>query len=388
QDMLSAQLSGREIARLRRDVGASDPLYPALTKAARAFKAGEDEEPEARTLPRDDLAAAADDLYQALYDGVPRSHPHARRLTRLMLDCMWYARRHGEFDEAQSRLLTAPEGKFLEATLLCVDPSAHLETCLSRVGGTVFFSATLTPAAFYADALRVREENGDALLSLASPFPPENQLTLLMETPTRFRERENTLNEVVRAIHEMARAKPGNYIACFPSHAYLAMAYERFLTAFSDVRAIRQSPRMDEAARAAFIEAFQPAPETSMVAFIAMGGVFAEGIDLPGERLIGAAIVTVAIPQICREREVLREMHDDGEDGGYDCAYVFPGFRRVLQAAGRVIRTETDRGVVLLIDERFAQEKYIALMPANWRVNKVDGAEGVRRAVARFWRGG
>ena len=113
--------------------------------------------------------------------------------------------------------------------------------------------------------------------------------------------------------------------------------------------------------------------------------MFSEGVDLPGEMLIGAAIVTVGIPQICQEREVLREAYDDGEDGGYDNAYVYPGFRRVLQAAGRVIRTESDRGVVLLIDERFGQGKYIALMPSHWRVSRVEGAEGVEKAVRRFW---
>jgi len=383
--MLSAPLSGREIARLRRDIGKADPFYPALTKAARAFRWTEDMEPEAASRPDDKLAAAADGLYQALYESVPRGHPFARRLTRLMLDAMWYCRRHGEFDEKESRALKAPDGKYLDAKIMCVDPTAHIDKCLSRVGGAVLFSATLTPAEFYARELAVREENGDALLSLPSPFPPENQLTLLMALPTRFRAREQSLSEVARAIYEMAAAKAGNYIACFPSHAYLGMAYERFREMYPDMRAVRQAGKMSEPARAEFIAAFEPAPEKSMVAFIALGGVFAEGVDLPGERLVGAAIVSVAIPQICMEREVIREIMDDGEDGGYDFAYTYPGFRRVLQAAGRVIRTDTDRGVVLLIDERFGQEKYIALMPPHWRVGRVEGAEGVKRAVGRFW---
>lgn len=385
RDMLSAPLSGKEMARLRRDVGKEDPLYPALTKAARAFKWTEDMEPEAAGRPDDRLAAAADDLYQALYEAVPRGHPHAKRLIRLMLDAMWYCRRHGEFDESESRMLTAPDGKFIDAKIMCIDPTKHIDRCLSRVGGAALFSATLTPAEFYARELAVRENDGDALLSLPSPFPPENQLTLLMEIPTRFRARAQSLDQVVCAIYEMAAAKPGNYMACFPSHAYLGMAYERFRALFPSMHAVRQSGRMSEHERAAFIEAFSPGPENSMVAFIALGGVFAEGVDLPGDRLSGAAVVTVGIPQICQEREVIREALDDGEDGGYDFAYTYPGFRRVLQAAGRVIRADTDRGVVLLIDERFAQEKYIALMPPNWRVRRVEGAEGVKRAAARFW---
>lgn len=385
RDMLSASLSGRAIARLRRDIGKQDPLYPALTKAARTFRWTEDMEPESATRPDDRIAAAADDLYRALYDSIPQRHPHGKQLVRLMLDAMWYCRRHGEFDESESRALTAPEGKFLFAKIMCVDPTRHIDRCLSRVGGAVLFSATLTPADFYARALTVDENNGDALLSLPSPFPPENQLTLLMAIPTRFRAREETLNEVVRAIHDMAAAKVGNYIACFPSHAYLTMAFERFRTLYPAMRAVRQTSGMSEGARADFIHAFSPAPDASMVAFIALGGVFAEGVDLPGDRLVGAAIVSVAIPQICQEREVIREIMDDGAEGGYDFAYTYPGFRRVLQAAGRVIRTDTDKGVVLLIDERFAQEKYIALMPPNWRISRVEGTEGVKRAVHRFW---
>lgn len=386
RDMLSAPLSGKEIARLRRDVGKTDPFYPALTKAARAFKWTEDMEPEIASRPDDKIAAAADELYQALYESVPRGHPHGKRLIRLMLDAMWYCRRHGEFDEAESRALKSPDGKYLDAKIMCVDPTKYLGRCLSRVGGAVLFSATLTPADFYARELAVDENNGDALLSLPSPFPPENQLTLLMNLSTRFRAREQTLSEVVRAIREMAAARIGNYIACFPSHAYLGMAFERFREMYPDVRAVRQGGKMSEPERAQFIAAFAPAPQASMVAFIALGGVFAEGVDLPGDRLVGAAIVTVGIPQICQEREVIREKMDDGEDGGYDFAYTYPGFRRVLQAAGRVIRTDTDRGVVLLIDERFAQEKYIALMPPHWRVSRVEGAEGVKRAVTKFWK--
>ncbi len=386
RDMLSAPLSGREIARLRREVGKADVFYPALTKAAKAFRWTEDMEPEAASRPDDKLAAAADDLYQALYESVPRGHPHGKQLVRLMLDAMWYCRRHGEFDEKESRALKAPDGKYLDAKIMCVNPAAHIGKCLSRVGGAVLFSATLTPADFYARELAVDEKNGDARLSLPSPFPPENQLTLLMELPTRFRAREQTLSEVARAIYAMAAGKVGNYLACFPSHAYLGMAFERFREMYPDVRAVRQGGRMSESERAAFIAAFEPAPDRSMVAFIALGGVFAEGVDLPGERLVGAAIVSVAIPQICQEREVIREIMDDGEDGGYDFAYTYPGFRRVLQAAGRVIRTESDRGVVLLIDERFGQEKYIALMPPHWRVSRVEGAEGVGRAVGHFWK--
>lgn len=385
RDMLSASLSGREIAKLRKDIGKGDPLYPALTKAARALKATEETQMETLTRAPDDIAIMAEELADALTGSIPAGHPYYRRLVRLMLDATWYMKRHGEFSENESRVLITPDGKFFTVTIMCVDPSGYLDKCLKRVGGAAFFSATLTPADFYARQLAVSEDRGDAVLSLASPFLPDNQLTMLMPIATRFKERENTLSELCRGIRAMMSGKKGNYIACFPSHAYLNMAFERFSAMYPEVRCIRQASSMDENARMEFIANFRD-DGGEMLAFIALGGVFSEGVDLPGDRLIGAAIVSVGIPLICQEREVIREINEDGEGAGYDFAYVYPGFRRVLQAAGRVIRTEEDMGVVLLMDQRFADEKYIELMPPNWHVHIAESAQEVSAMVKRFWR--
>ena len=145
---------------------------------------------------------------------------------------------------------------------------------------------------------------------------------------------------------------------------------------------------MGEKARLAFIERFQPAPRGSLVGFVVLGGVFAEGVDLPDDRLSGAAIVSTGIPQISFERELLQEQLDDGDGGGHDAAYVYPGLRRVLQAAGRVIRTENDRGVVLLMDMRYRQEKYRLLMPPHWDVRDVKKLSELRTDLEAFWRNG
>ena len=390
RDMLTAELSGREIARLRRDIGKEDPLYPALTRMLKALKAGEEFEDEVRTLPPDDIAIAADGLMEALTDTIPPGHPEKRRLVRLLLDATWYARRHGEFSDGESRAILEKEGKLIRARLMCVDPTEHIDKCLKKVGSAVFFSATLTPPDFYARQLAVREDDGDALLSLASPFAPENQLTLLLRSETRYAHREESLGDICRGIYAMVSAKTGNYIACFPSYAYMNMACERFMLMYPDVFCIKQEGKMSDAQREAFIAMFGEDPARPMLAFIALGGVFAEGVDLPGDRLSGAAIVSVGIPLICREREVIREFTDDGEGAGYDFAYTYPGFRRVQQAAGRVIRTENDRGIVLLMDERFVQEKYVRLMPPHWNVRVMADAEAAHAAICRFWqrRGG
>jgi Rad3-related DNA helicase len=383
--MLTAELSGNMLAKARRLLLKDDPLRALITGAMKAFRANEDTQPEILSSSTDAFAIAADELGQALQEQTPRSHPARKELVRLMLDCMWYARRHGEFDDTQSRLLIMPEGKYLSVKLMCVNPTSYISDVLARTGGTAYFSATLAPNDFYARELVVDENNGDFTISLPSPFPMENQLTALLPFQTTLRARENTMGEVCRAIFAMAGAHSGGYIACFPSYAYLNMAYERFTMMFPQIRAIRQTSRMDETARAAFLDNFTDTG-APLVAFIVLGGVFAEGVDLPGKRLIGAAIVTVGFPQISIERETIREAFDDDDGAGYDIAYVYPGYRRVLQAAGRVIRGMDDMGVVLLIDERFAHEKYMELAPAHWRVRRATTAEDVRRMAREFWK--
>ena len=142
---------------------------------------------------------------------------------------------------------------------------------------------------------------------------------------------------------------------------------------------------MTERQRMAFIDRLQPAPKKSLVAFIVLGGVFSEGVDLPDDRLSGAAIVSTGMPQLSFERETLRELLDDADDGGLDAAYTYPGLRRVLQAAGRVIRTETDRGVVILMDARYRQEKYRELMPPHWDVTDVKKLSDLNQQLKTFW---
>ena len=292
----------------------------------------------------------------------------------------------GEFGEAH-RALIEPDGKTCAVKLWRCDPAAYLKKCFVRVRGSILFSATLSPLAHYMAALGLSEEDGDAALMLPSPFPSDHLLVLQLPLNTRYRQREESAGQVARTIAAMCAARVGNYLACFPSYAYLKLVLERFRE-LGAARALVQAPGMDERARAQFIEAFTQPSDQSRVAFVAMGGLFAEGIDLPGELLLGAAIVGVGMPQPSLEREVMAELLDDGEGGGRRAAYTVPGMERVLQAAGRVIRTETDRGVVLLLDDRFAQEEYKSLLPVNWRVRVAPDIDIARRAMAKFWREG
>lgn len=386
REMLSAELSGTQVEEIRRTVGRYEgkdsPMYAALTELLRALTR-KDAEPEALSEVPEEFILAAQRFAEAAAD-IQSPEPE---VSRLMLDAQWFARRARKFDETQSRLLILPEGNRLRVRLWCWNPSEYLKYMMDRVGGAALFSATLAPMDHYARQLGLDAGGRDTMLRLESPFPPENLLTLQVPVSVKFNDRERTMDAVTKVIHEMVAARTGNYLACFPSFAYLNAAFERYRFWFPDERAVRQSSGMSEAARVAFIEQFELQPEESMAAFIVLGGVFAEGVDLPDDRLSGAAIVSTGIPQIGFEQNLLQELYDDGFGSGADVAYTFPGIRRVLQAAGRVIRTETDRGVVLLMDTRYGEEHIRELLPPHWRVRRVGKMALLQKRLKDFWNG-
>ena len=384
RDMYTAELSGarvREVRRLAaRYEGKDSPVCEALTDLLRVLS-GELSGPEAlEEVPERFREAARLFADRAQQIGSPEPE-----VTELMLDAAWFDRSARRFDEKTCRFLLLPDGKTVTARIWCCDPSERLRRTLERVGGAALFSATLSPMDHYASQLGLDVRGADTLLSLGSPFPPENQLTLRLPVSVRFSDRERTLEAVAQVIHAMAAAHPGNYLACFPSFAYLDMAFVRYRFLFPEETVMRQTNRMGERQRSEFIEAFRARPKRSMVAFIVLGGVFAEGVDLPEDRLSGAAIISTGIPQLSFERELLRETGDDGFGSGYDTAYTYPGLRRVLQAAGRVIRTERDRGVVLLLDTRYDGGQLRSLLPRHWRTVRVRRMDELKQKLKDFW---
>ena len=192
--------------------------------------------------------------------------------------------------------------------------------------------------------------------------------------------------KIAEYIARTASAKKGNYMVFFPSYALLQAVYEVYEAEFSMdwVRCICQTPDMGERGREEFLEQFSENKE-SLVAFCIMGGIFSEGIDLTGDRLIGAIIVGPGIPQVNTERELLKSYYDAQGENGFDYAYRFPGMNKVLQAAGRVIRTSSDTGVILLLDDRFRQRDYAALMPAEWADRKMCRIALIEDFLREFW---
>jgi len=178
----------------------------------------------------------------------------------------------------------------------------------------------------------------------------------------------------------------GNYLVFFPSYAYLAAVLELLKERLPERQLLVQDRGMTEAAREAFLAQFSASNQEVLVGLAVMGGIFGEGIDLVGERLIGAVVVGVGVPQVCLERDLIKEYFDRQNVSGFAYAYQYPGFNRVLQATGRVIRTEADRGIIVLIDERFSHTRYRQLFPAHWRGAQVVRNTGeIKEKLARFW---
>jgi DNA excision repair protein ERCC-2 len=271
--------------------------------------------------------------------------------------------------------------------LFCMDPSFLLRDALNRGKAAIFFSATLTPLDYFR--MLLGGEEADPVLQLASPFPSENLAVLIQDRiQTHFKGRAESLPDVVEAIGNLVLERRGNYLVYFPSYHYLNDVLHQFSEKYPAVAVLVQRPGMTEAERDDFLAAFSFEHGETLVGFAILGGVFGEGIDLVGERLIGAVIVGVGLPQLSLERDLIREYFQAREMDGFGFAYTFPGMNRVLQAIGRVIRSETDRGVVLLIDARFGELRYRRLFPPWWKFLRVRNIGALSNAVAEFWQTG
>ncbi len=316
-------------------------------------------------------AETAGDDWQALAEQYYAAQAFLRLTDELSEEYTCYAERHGR----QARL-----------RLFCLDPARQLRAALRRGCAAVFFSATLTPLDYFRDLLGGRA--GDALLSLEPPFPADNLHVLVGRyVATTLRRRAASYAAVAEAIATVVGARPGNYLAFFPSYRYLE-AVARHLAARDDLELAVQRPGLSEAEREAFLARFATDNGGPLVGMVVMGGLFGEGIDLSGERLIGAVIVGVGLPQLCLERDLISAHFAARGAPGFEYAYTYPGMNRVLQAAGRVIRSETDRGVVLLLDERFCELSYQQLLPRWWQpLSRVGSAAAIGAALAAFWGG-
>lgn len=279
----------------------------------------------------------------------------------------------------------------------CLDPARPINEALRGIRAAVFFSATLMPTDYYTETLG--GGNNSAGVALPSPFPPQNLfLGIVSSLSTRFDDRAKSVGKMTSVIAATVSAKTGNYIVYFPSYRFLDDVYSRFTKKYPSVSVIRQTPKMTPAERDAFI-AFFGDDKKLRIGFCVLGGSFSEGVDLPGDRLIGVIIAGVGLPGLSFERNLIRDYYQNKVDDGYNYAYTYPGMNRVLQAAGRVIRRREDRGVVILADDRYTSPPYAAsrgyadapasggLFPPHWQdIKNITDISELPSLLKSFWK--
>ena len=304
-------------------------------------------------------------------------------ILKLYFDALAFIRTSELFDSHYLFLVQRLE-KDIMVKLFCVDPSFMMSETLKRGKSSIFFSATLTPLPYYREILGGSPD--DALVSLPSPFDTKNRCFLVAtDVSTKYQNREKSYSILADYLGHVVNSKTGNYLAYFSSYKYMLNVYDIFNEKNPDLKTIVQTSTMSEPQRDRFLQNFQSEPEETLLGFCVLGGVFSEGIDLKSDRLIGTIIVGVGLPQICLERDIIRDYFQQTKSCGYEYAYLYPGMNKVMQAAGRVIRSEQDRGVILLIDERYNNQQYRNLFPVEWFPHNRVFIHTLGDYLKRFW---
>ncbi len=368
--MYSATLDETRLHAIRRTAPA--PLKASLAGVAREWKRVSAEltsDYEVRPALPDKLLDALDPMIAAITEfSAEQPNVIEPDLLRFYFDAMHFTRIAERFGAHSLFDVSAAGGRNTTLCLRNIVPGPHLKMRFERAQSVALFSATLTPAHFYADMLGLPEST--VRVDVASPFDAAQlDVCVIADVSTRYRDRLGSVQQVVDVIAAQYRRTPGNYLSFFSSFDYLDTVATALCALHPDIPVRRQIRSMSEADTRAFLDGFT---ETSCgIGFAVLGGSFGEGIDLAGNRLIGAFVATLGMPQVNSVNEQVRKRMDDLFGSGYDYTYLFPGLQKVVQAAGRVIRSRNDRGVLFLIDDRFARGSVRELLPSWWNVQIV-----------------
>ena len=399
REMFSIGLHRKTFANLRKTLGRKHPLYSTFGEVAKKLRTISDADAatdidtstaigtdlsifELAAFFQEEFAAACESWFKENPDGGSDAEL-AEEILTLYFTALDYVRVADLFDE---RYTIYKEPDYLR--LFCLDPSYLLGLEQKKARSCVFFSATLTPLPYFRGMLGDNSED-DYLLRLGSPFPRQN-LCMVVEgrLSTKYKHREQSLDAITDRLHTMVQAKAGNYMAFFPSYAYLNQVYERFMERYGnaiDIEVIRQQQGAGD--EADFLARFDELGIASLLGFAVLGGAFSEGIDLKGKRLIGAAVIGVGMPQISQERDVIANHFTSTGQKGFNYAYIYPGMNKIMQAAGRVIRAEDDQGVVLLIDSRYSEGDYYGLFPEEWKgYIRLTSRDRLEDTLEMFWK--
>lgn len=404
RDMYSAVLKKSDILAVKKEIGKESKLLnSSLNKVNSAMillrKQCEEEHQLIQKEPFTDIIATLENFSEvcSLWFEENRGKDVPPTLLQLYFDVRFFLRIAELYNDAYVSLVTTA-GSEVILRQICLDPAQFLDESLRKGRSTIFFSATLSPIDYFISVLgcavpvdtgkkRHRKEISVKRCVLPSPFSQEHLgLFVANQISTKFVHRPESLAPIAQMIATFCSGRIGNYLIYFPSYSYMKQVYELFISTYPQFDTLLQTGGMSESERENFLTSFHQTVSKTLIGFCVLGGIYAEGIDLKGDRLIGAVIVGVGLPQISLEQNLLRDYYQDKNGQGFQYAYQFPGMNKVLQAAGRVIRGENDRGIVLLIDSRFTTSEYRSLFPEHWNHAKIiRSTMELEHEISAFW---
>ena len=387
REMFSAELSKREFDIVRKEIGKKSDLAKSIKKISNYFTNLHSEDLQESTYVKE--MYDEDFVYMlrnfiTICDKWLVVNEGKSSVLELYFKVLDYIHASESFDSHYVFYAYA-RGSNVTVKLFCLDPSQRLSQVMEKVFSSVLFSATLTPLAYFKDVLGGIPT--DYTMKIPSPFDTKNMLLAVDNTvSTKYKDRVYSYDKVADLLHTLVSGRIGNYFAFFSSYEYMESVYKVFQNKFPSVNTMMQTQNLNELQREIFLLAFKKNPNETLLGFVVMGGVFSEGIDLVSDRLIGTAVVGVGIPLISAERNIISDYYKQKKLDGYKYAYQYAGMNKVLQSAGRVIRAETDVGIVLLIDNRFLSSDYLYLYPSHWKnYLRISNSCELENALQKFW---
>lgn len=317
-----------------------------------------------------------------------KSFSYMERVSEIYLKIRHYMNIAELADEKYVIYTTYDDDNNFLITQFCADPSTNLKSCIDKGVAGIFFSATLLPVNYYKEMLT--GDSSENAIYAHSVFDEKKRLVVAAgDVSSRYRDRGTAqFRKMARYIVNITSGKKGNYMIFFPSFYYMRQVLDCLNEEYSDFvggnKILVQESSMTEAKKQEFLDSFT-GQDNNCIGMCVMGGIFAEGIDLKNDALIGAVIVGTGLPMVCNEREILRSFFDNNEKNGYAYSYMYPGMNKVCQAAGRVIRTVDDTGIIALLDDRFLTDEYICLFPREWSNVAIGNEKNIGQIVDDFW---
>ncbi|MCI2018710.1 MAG: ATP-dependent DNA helicase [Lentilactobacillus buchneri] len=374
---------------------ANKKIIKKLESLKRAFKRYSKEAGEtvsrqiAQTAPIDNFNKTLGDLIAEIHEWLANQKPSPTvdLVVDYYLQCRSYYLISQFYDETyRTRVIVDEDHHDIIFRQFCMDPSKQLKESLSLGRAAILFSATLSPISYYQ---RVLGDEADSLPMIStSSFPQQNcQVIIANNINTLYANRGKSIQPICETIFTLVSQKKGHYMIFFPSMNYLDAVLSEFSTIYPEIKTVRQESTMDNFARQQFLDEFRQTPEQTKVGFALLGGIFSEGIDLKNDQLIGVGIVSVGLPGMNAESDLIRDYFDSINGEGFSFAYQLPGFNNVSQAAGRVIRTNTDKGVIVLMDRRFNQTRYRKIFPKHWaNIQVSNNPKQLENQLQNFWK--